>query len=90
MTSLQILFDLLNIYGLDIVDASESVSTDSSDPTVSGEVTDGTASTDNAGDTKSGTASKLVAIICSFLDGEVGSHICYENYNRLVSGQTKT
>jgi len=65
----QILFDLLLIYGLDIVDASESVSTDSSDPAVSTEGT--TASADEEGDSRNGTASKLVAIICSFLDREV-------------------
>lgn len=71
VTALQVLFDLLLIYGLEIVDASESVSTDSSDPAGDGEGTESAASTENE-DSRSGTASKLVAIICAFLDGEVG------------------
>ncbi|XP_053406509.1 condensin complex subunit 3-like [Mercenaria mercenaria] len=72
VTALQILFDLLLIYGLEIVDASEGSSNESLDnaQNVDGvdAVTSDTASSNS--DNRNGTASKLVAIICSFLDGE--------------------
>jgi hypothetical protein len=70
VTALQVLFDLLLIYGLEIVDASEGSSNESADNrnSVDG-ITSETAS--SSSDSRNGTASKLVAIICSFLDGEV-------------------
>ena len=69
VTALQVLFDLLLIYGLDIIDASESSSASSPDNDAA---TDVSVMTDKTQEEKSGTASKLVAIICHFLDGEVG------------------
>ncbi|XP_052772230.1 condensin complex subunit 3-like isoform X2 [Mya arenaria] len=69
VTALQVLFDLLLLYGLDIVDASESSSTESTGEI--GTVGEGSLSTERTSEDRNGTASKLVAIICSFLDGEV-------------------
>ncbi|WAR22450.1 CND3-like protein [Mya arenaria] len=69
VTALQVLFDLLLLYGLDIVDASESSSTESTGE--NGTVGEGSLSTERTSEDRNGTASKLVAIICSFLDGEV-------------------
>ena len=68
MTALQVLFDLLHIYGLEIVDANDgseetSSSSDSGEPLSS--------SSESKNSDKNGAASKLVAIICSLLDGEV-------------------
>lgn len=73
VTALRVLFDLLLIYGLDIIDASENSSTDSSDDQQDGETLDSTTTDTNSkgSDSRGGVASKLVAIICSFLDGEV-------------------
>ncbi|KAL4231186.1 hypothetical protein ACF0H5_008768 [Mactra antiquata] len=72
VTALKVLFDLLMLYGLEIIDASESSSTDASDDqddndTNMSTVTD---STGKENDTSAGVASKLVAIIRSFLDVE--------------------
>ncbi|XP_052249367.1 condensin complex subunit 3-like isoform X1 [Dreissena polymorpha] len=69
VTALQILFDLLLIFGLDIVDASETSSTGSENGPQTSE--QDASSMEKASDERNGTASKLVAIICSFLDGEV-------------------
>ena len=66
VTALQVLFDLLHIYGLEIVDANDG-SEENSSSSDSGE----TDSNENKKDDRNGAASKLVAIICSFLDGEV-------------------
>ena len=79
MTALQVLFDLLHIYGLEIVDANDgseetSSSSDSGEPLSS--------SSESKNSDKNGAASKLVAIICSLLDGEVS---CFSKASIAVS-----
>ncbi|XP_052251681.1 condensin complex subunit 3-like [Dreissena polymorpha] len=70
VTALQILFDLLLIFGLNIVDASETSSSGSADNGPQTSEQDAS-SVEKASDERNGTPSKLVAIICSFLEGEV-------------------
>ena len=83
MTALKILFDLLLIYGLEIVDASEGSSNESADnPSSMDGVTSETTSTSS--DSRNGIASKLVAIICSFLDGEVSNRILYPGIELMI------
>lgn len=67
VTALQVLFDLLHIYGLEIVDANDGSSDENTSSIDSGD----TNNSENKNSDKNGAASKLVAIICSFLDGEV-------------------
>ena len=68
VTALRVLFDLLHIYGLEIVDANDGSSDENSTASDCGEANN---TPENKSSDKNGAASKLVAIICSFLDGDV-------------------
>ena len=75
VTALQVLFDLLHIYGLEIVDANDGSSDENTSSIDSGD----TNNSENKNSDKNGAASKLVAIICSFLDGEVGCRALFHS-----------
>lgn len=72
VSALQILFDLLLVYGLEIVDSSEGSASECSDDQRANQADDEDLSVvaESNCSNGNGIASKLVAIICSFLDGE--------------------